>query len=409
MSRLKSILFFYIGLNSTLNIFRDSIGSIYILYVLSMGGLACCSLVQLFFLEKKIGEWPFYLKIFSIIISLLVSYIYGINFMMENLIGLSSIFLLAIIFIVKPQRIELEYFIKGYKYSLLIDFIYATIQLLVLLSTNMNINGYLYSFLNIDRDASWETRIAGLCWDPYLLGMFCATGFFLFKSKWVKIWILVLLFFSYSRAGQVALLGGGVYYYYPIIKKKLSIRNFAFFLLCLSVLLLFLFPIIFAKLDFGRGFTKESVGWRRVEHYTYFPKIWSNDKSIMQPLFGGAPYYSGARFYYSEVDSMCKRTISRYDWMIESDIAGILWSRGILGFFVHLFIYMYTIVKSRYRLLSTLAVVIFFGGIGYNYDLAIFTNMIVLFVMNYDHVCASDKRNAIKLNERNNIILNIEE
>ena len=302
--------------------------------------------------------------------------------MIENIVALVSVFLIAFIFSKKPNDSDLKAFFAGYKISLIIDFLYATVQLIILLITKQNINNYLYIFLGMNRDADWETRIAGLCWDPYLLGMFCATGFFLFKSKIVKIWLCILLFFSFSRAGEVALASACLYYYFPTIRKNLNMKNIAVFLGASTVFLIFLLPIVLDKLDFSRGFSKSSSGWRRVEHYICIPDIWDDDNNILRPLFGGAPFYNGARFYFSNVDTMCKRTIRKYDWVIESDIAGIIWGRGIVGLLIHLFINISIAYKSKNRLLATLAVAVFAGGIGYDYDFAIFANMITCFAMN---------------------------
>lgn len=385
MNKLKNYLFWYIGFNTTFFIFRDAFKIVKILYVASIVLLAFFSVFSIFNKLNKLGNQWVIFKLLIFIIALVLSNCYGKEFFTKNLIGSTSIILISAIFMKKLEYEEVDYFIKGYKLSILIDFIYAGVQLIIILVYKININNYLLYYIGSRDEISDRitNRIAGLCWDPYLLGMFCATGFFLFKNKLLRIYIVILLYFTFSRTGQVSFFVAFIYYYFPYIKKRLNYKN-----VCLLFALLLFIPIIMPtilkKLDFNRGMNRQSAGWRRVEYFQKIPDILALDNNIIISLFGCAPYYSGARFYYSKLDTVTNRMEHTPYWGIECDYSSIILGRGIIGFLVYCIMYLTIIFSCRKRVVKTLALCFFVGGLGYSYDLAIFSNFIVFFTLNWN-------------------------
>jgi len=378
MNKLINFSFFFIGLNSCFFIFREVFFPLKIVYTACLFFLA----IRILFIpwNKSFYSKNILLGKFAIyFISLVVSISYSASFFFNNLSTSYSILFLACIFLFKTNNNEFKYFFYGYKISLIINFIYAGFELLFLLSYNISITSILIGLLGFhDRqDVSIYGRIAGLMWDPYLLGIFCATGFFLFKSNALRLYILVLLYYSGSRSGQIGLLAGLVYYYSINFKYKSKLVKS-------SCIVIGVFLIASQFIDFKRGFGGTSKdGDRRLEYVTYIPQIWDTDETFINTIIGGAPMYSGGRFWYSNLNSATNRTIKRDDWIIESDWSGILLGRGIIGFLYYLLIYIMIIANQKDRNIKAICLCIFFAGIGYNYDLAIFINFILYFASSY--------------------------
>jgi hypothetical protein len=306
-----------------------------------------------------------------------------------------SIYLLAIAFLKKTNSIEFDSFLWGYKISLIINFIYVGFELVFLFVYKISINNMLFAYLNITKvrtvnvDILKNARVSGLVWDPYLLGIFCATSFFLFKSKLARLYILVALYFSGSRSGQVGFFFAFLYYYGRFFMTN---RKIVFVFLTVIVMTAGM-PIILKQLNFMRGFEGNSHGGqRRIEYVTFIPKIWANDDTILNLLVGGAPASSGARFFYSPIDSVTKSTILTNNWSIESDWSGVLLGRGVLGFIYYLFIYLLIMLRQKNRTLKAMALAILFAGIGYNYDLAIFINCILFFAASFNVTALNERK-----------------
>jgi hypothetical protein len=137
-------------------------------------------------------------------------------------------------------------------------------------------------------------------------------------------------------------------------------------------------------IDFGRGFYGTSKqGNRRIEYVTFIPKIWEVDNTPLNIFLGGAPFYSGARFYFSRLKSDTKDTSTTEKWAIESDWSGIVLGRGVISFIYYLYIFLMIMLNQKNRKLKAISLSILFAGIGYNYDLAIFINYILFFASSF--------------------------
>lgn len=381
MDRCRNYLFCFIGFNSALSLFRDFFPIIKLLYTLAMFLLAFFSIIALVN-KEKVGSLWFGAKVFIYLFAVILSMRYGDEFFIKEVSGSMSLLLIFLIFLRKPTSLDFKYFIDGFKISLIIDYFYALVQLIILLVFKININNYLLFYVaSLSMDYNLGTRVSGLCWDPYILGMFCAIGFFIFNNKKLRLLILTLLYFTFSRSGQVAFIAGFAVYFYSKYKKKINNKNIV--ILCSIFLILpFFIPKVIELLDFNRGFNKNSVGWRRIEYIICIPEIWMKDNNPLYILFGCAPYYSGARFFYSGLDCMTNRCEFSPYWLIETDFTAIILGRGIVGFLFHLLFYINILLKQKNLLFKIICTCIFVGGIGYNYDMAIYINFFICFILN---------------------------
>jgi hypothetical protein len=380
MDRLKHIkkkdwFFFYIGLNAGFFIFREAFFVIKVTYIACNVFVALRALYLLLIDKEKYSNNVLLGKYLFFVFSLLLAATYSTDFFMQNLVGSVSIFLMAITFLKKTNVIEACSFFLGYKISLIVNFIYAGLELILLLFFKISLNQMLLPLLGFSdkQDVSLYGRISGLLWDPYLLGIFCATAFFLFKNNYIKIYLLILLYYSGSRSGQVGLLIAIIYYY---SKFFFSYRRVVLIFFAATILA-FLTPRF---IDFNRGFHGTSkLGSRRIEYVTFIPKIWQVDSTPLNIFLGGAPWYSGARFYFSRLKSYTNNTSTNERWVIESDWSGAILGRGIVGFLCYFYVFLMIVLNQKNRKLKAISLTMFFAGIGYNYELAIFINYILFF------------------------------
>lgn len=385
--------FSYVGLMSGLFIFRNIFKPLGILYNLSIVFLAIRSFWLCLKARKTLTIWPFRFKLLALCLSLIFSLCFSTEFFARNLVALTSQFLMCFIFLKIPEKYEIQAFIKGFKIALAINYIFAVIQFAIIKMYGINIFYYLGFYLGLYDSvnlAEVETaRITGLIWDPYVLGMFCAIGFFLFKKIWIKFLAVFLLYFSYSRAGEVGFAAAFCYWILPKLKRIFKKDYFALpFALLLCVPFFSFLPKALDAMDFNRGFSRDSQGWRRVEYITKVPEVWAEDNNPFLAFFGGAPFYSGARYLFSSVDSMIKDDVIRkaggdeeklFYWTVETDWFAILIGRGIFGLFAYLALFICIFKMKIARINKTIAMAVFIAGVGYYYDSAIFSSFMVYF------------------------------
>ena len=387
---IASLAFWGVGLLSGLFVFRLIFPIFSLIYNAAIFYLALRSLFLLLRPNIPKTPWSFQIKFFSLALSLVFSLVFGIDFFYKNFVALTSQFLMILIFLKKPTDEEAISYIGGFKISLMINYLFGVVQLLFILIKGINIfypiGLYfgLYESVSASQEAS--TRVTGLVWDPYVIGMYCTLGFFLFKSRIVKALTVVLLYFSFSRAGEVGFICATLYYFFPVVKKWMKKDHFAMPLFCLCfVVFLSFIPNFINMLDFDRGFSRKSQGWRRVEYITKIPEIWKEDGNPFLAIFGGAPAYTGARHVLTSVNSMAKKDSLRLGkeksiyWTVETDWFGILIGRGIFGFIVYLSLYLYIVFSKVNRKNKAIAIAVLVAGVGYYYDTAIFSMFTIYF------------------------------
>lgn len=382
-----TILYWFLGFNTAFHIFREAFPLLNYLYIATLVVLAARS-VLIATISKKTNSIVL-LRLIVLIISIGCSSIYSISWMKTTFIQCVSVILICLVCIKSPYESEWNSFVNGYKVSILIDFVYAIIQA-AFHFVGVEINQYLFQLFDISRSAQLNediaryginalTRVTGLIWDPYVLGMYCATGFFLFKNKYIRLVALMLLAFSQSRSGLVGAMAGLIYFYWPKIKRQ---NTFIAFII-ISIIGAIVIPEMF---DISRGFNPNSLGWRRVEYITLLPQVFMSKSPFLLTLFGGSPGFTGARFYFSKISSMVNLTTNYAEWSIESDWLGVLYGQGIVGLFSYILTFYYLLKNQVDRKYKSLILVILFGGMGYFYYTAIFANMLIYLPLSFTSV-----------------------
>lgn len=381
-----SCLYWFIGINTFLQVFRAAYKSIMILYAISLTILAvysmCCFGYQV---EKRIRLWVL-VKFLSYILAIIVAFTISVEFGYKNIVACYSIILVLIIIIKKPLDYECKAFIKGLKISIIINLLYSFLDFLCRFLFDFNLTTLLLRMVGMnDRadiyDSNIGNRITGLTWDPFVLGGCCAFGFYLFKSKYLRGAIIFILLCSGSRSGILGFVLGLIIEY----RKQIFKKSKALIIIFVVFVILFLnYNII---LDFAlRGFDKSSFGYMRVEYITLIPSV-IRESSILQILFGGAPAYSGGRIVLTGISSMINETYQTLYWTIESDWGNAFYGRGVFGFISYIIIYLGLIKKQSNKRFRALFLTILFAGIGYYYDTSIYVNLILHFLSEFQDDC----------------------
>ena len=210
-----------------------------------------------------------------------------------------------------------------------------------------------------------------------MLGGCCAVSFFLFKNKYFKLYILLILISSQSRAGTVGIIAALVIGYW-----KEFFRNKKVFTMFTGAFFLFLLYIDKFLVYFLRGFSTSSVGYVRIEYIILVPAVFFAG-NFLQALFGGAPGHSGGRIVFSHVPSMINWLYDSPYWTIESDWANTIYGRGVFGVFSYCYMYTKIIWKQKNKTLKLMYIAILFSGLGYYYDTAIYVNLLIYFTYYY--------------------------
>lgn len=361
------VIYWLIGLNAAFALFREAFPILNYFYAFCM--VWVCGRTAVKILRGKYGLHVFYLKFCVLLMSVLGSMLFFSDVFTNTIGAVFSMFMIYFVKLGKPLKREWEAFLSGYRLSIGIDFVYAGIQWLFMLR-GIQINNDLYMALGLSEHVQqfFSGRVTGLIWDPYVIGMFCATGFFLFQNKWWKSYIVILLILSQSRAGLAAFAAACMYYYYPVLRK----RKYFIAALVAAVLCITAVPQV---VDITRGFSKDSYGYVRIEYFTLMGKIMTAEKEPFLFLFGGTPVSSLYRFMKAGLSVIVPKIIS-YS-MMESDWCGIVYGQGIAGIAAYLYVFVCVFKKQGNRIYKALAVAVLFGGLGYDYDRAVFANMLV--------------------------------
>ena len=367
-------LYWYVGINSVMHIFRSSIRILNYAYALALLLIVIRVFIHLWN-GAKASFSIFYIKLLCFLISIGMSFAVSIEFLSRTLAAALPVILLYMAKLKQPIEGEYNSFILGLKQAILIDLIYAVFQGIGMLK-GIDINHILFTVLNMSEDLIAQSdlafryhRLTGMIWDPFGIGRFSGIGFYLFHHKGLKILSLFILLFSSSRTSLLGLAVSGVYYYYPMFKKR------KYFLFVVTVLLtaIILVPNI---VNLTRGFSKDSEGYKRIEYITLMPKVIAHEENVFYTLFGGTPVFTGARFYFSGIESMVNNTMRNPYWNIESDWFGIVYGQGLVGMAIYFATYLYILHKQKNRLYKAVVIAILFAGVGYFYDSAIYTNLL---------------------------------
>ncbi len=378
--------FWYIGFASILYIFRYSIKVFMLMYTAALLFLLTRALIKIIRTEMDFYLWT-WAKLFSYIQSIILSFSYAIEFGLANLKACMSILITLVIMLSKPEKEHFHCFYLGLKISVLINLIYSGIELFIIKMFDFNFTSILLYKLQLrsfpEEYANYiGNRISGLGWDPFVLGMCCVLGYIFFQNKLFSIYITIILIASGSRAGMLGALVALPVLYSDFLFKK----GYIIFFSIIAGLLILINWQEFVSL-MTRGFSKDSLGYVRIEYITLVPEIAINKTSLLFSAFGGAPGYSGAKFIYSDIDSMVSTVMAgnKY-WMIESDWMSALYGRGIFGILSYFYMYLSISLHQKNKAWKALYLAVFFAGIGYYYDTAIYINLLIYFTMHFQEL-----------------------
>lgn len=387
--KLYKLAYWFLAFNSPFHVFRDAFKVLEYLYGLCLVFILLRTIVKLSF--SQYSNHIFLIRFIVLICSIFTSVFLPYDRFSWTLRNVHILVVIYFIRIGKPTEEEFNSFINGYKAAILIDFIWAGIQGIELFR-GVYINDWLYNIIGLSDMVGYSIntgmRITGLIWDPYVIGMYCATGFFLFRNKLLKGYIFLLLIGSQSRAGLVAFGVAAIYYFYPFIKKRKYTLWFLFSVAFVSM-------IVVNKVDLNRGFGEIGTGYVRIEFFKLLPSIMINSSNILLFLFGGSPAATEARFRESGL-SIIRLPMFTTD-NIESDWAGLTYGQGILGILSYFMMYYYVIKNHKNRILKAICIAILFGGLGYSYDNTIFASFLV-YLSSYD-IC--NKNSVLESNQLN--------
>lgn len=302
---------------------------------------------------------------------------------------------LFILFFLKINPSYFKSYINGLKIGIIINFIWAILEFLLWQINGFMLNDFVFrEKLGIDVNHTWINyrdfhgnlflRSCGISWDPAILGFYCVLGFFIFKNKKIKLLSTLILFLGDSRSGMLALLcttlGIKIYYY---IREYMKERNINSILKIgtISILGVFLLGsfLYFKVSDVSKGGNK-----LRASYYKMAVLSTVERGKLGLFLFGGSSHYTGNIF--SKNNNLKQELGIKHskNWKIESDWAGILAGRGWIGFIMYVFLYIFTFLRLKLRELKSIILSIFFLGIGYIYEDSFITNIIYIYISEFE-------------------------
>lgn len=371
--KIASFLYWFIGLNTAFHLFRNQYKIFMFLYI----GAILCLLIRntyLMILTRKYAFGPVWIKLVAYLLSSMCAVFYGMDFFRNNLRSSMQVLLILICLLKRPTKEEFDSFMNGFKISVSVDIAFGVVEFLIYLIRRVNINAYLFAITGytdgVRPDYLHLWRISGFDWDPFIMGMFCLIMFFISEKGWKKFICLVILIASGSRAAIVGFAGAIFFVYRDIFKK----RKYSIAIMISLVAAAIILPDIMTR---GQEWNIHSSGYKRVEFITMLPEVVSS-KNIIQQMFGGTSGYSGASFYYSGINCLTNSIQSDPLWAVENDWQGIIYGNGWFGLFAYLyFVYRY-IKKQKNKNMKAIMIGVFFAGVGYFYDRAIYVNMILI-------------------------------
>ena len=345
-------------------------------------------------------------------ILILISIFFGLKYndlFYTNLKSFETIRVIIFIYMaifLKIKNNYIEEFLRGIKYTIFLNLVWATFELILWNLNGFALNDYIFRIvLKIETTHTWlnirngNIRVCGFSWDPLNLGILSSMGYFLYKNKYMKSYSLVILYFTGSRAGQLGLILTILCNY--ILKNKFKLEEIIKKYLIILMLCIFGIWIYTNKIQ-----NISATGdLRRKAYYLSAVKSTLINNELGSFLFGGSPFYSGNILASNEIlvkETYLNERMTTSNWKIESDWAHILTGRGWIGLISYfgLFIFSYFKIKEYNLQMSQMILLYFFAGIGYYYENSIFINILLIYV-NQNYKFKLNKREVRY--ERNNI------
>ena len=403
------------------------LGSFLTLFCLKIRGVSIALfpyfLIIILGIFKIIGNFKIYefskLLLFyyiNIIFFIFVGVYYGMDNFKDNLFTIETFKILSFLFLlvfIKIKKIEIIKFYKGLKIGVFINLVWATLELILWNLGKIRLNEIIFekilgynvghTWLNTKFVFNYEMiRVCGFAWDPSFLGVLSVLGVFIFKNKYLKLYSLFILFNTYSRSGQVALIFTFLSVNFITKLKKINYKK----IIQLIIVIILGISIV----NYFIGTTKNShIGDKRRLQY-YFSAIESTyiNKNIFLFLWGGSPFKTGNPLYLNK--SLQEKTLLSKNmtvgWRIESDWAGILTGRGWLNFLLYLYIHIYVLFVCKNKDLKNITMIFLFAGIGYTYENSIVINLFLIYFYNNFKRRQNNERNNISRRKWNKALSN---
>ncbi len=383
------ILFYILGLTSTMMILKLQIGSFDLtLFNLILYIIAMFPLLQI--LKSKKLIIPRSNMYFYFLLILLGSTLVNALFYKEAVwfrICIKNIFsfiLPQILFLLGMRRLPEEHirqFMAGFRLSVILQLLYGLLQYLFYEFTGRNVNSLLFGYLKESFYTSTNRRggtiaVSGLGYHPTYFAITMVMGFIIFDNIFIQLLCVFLVILSSSKTGLitlgVAFFAKGIYRVWAEKKenRKLWINKTASRMvmgITVSIILIgsyrnipILKELFTNTVSLIINYSKDGSGSTHAGYYRnaghYLEKL-----GFLKGIFGGGSGTSGYVLKYFGRDTGAA-------WSIESDILDILFNSGFTGFILYYAWNLMNIWKKRFDKKNfTIWVSLFIAGIFYNF------------------------------------------
>lgn len=415
--KIEKILFFLLGLFTSMALIQIQLGSFsvtyfnFIMYLIVIFEL----LFKHTFSIKDKKDYIFILYFFCFVISVIINFSNLPN--VWGLFNVNSLFNTAIlgyliVFIKKDTLKRMKSsFILGLRLNAWIQLIWGILQYLLYTFTGQSLNQLVFSKslpLTLGNTANLSMfRLSGLNWEPAYFGFSLIIGYLLVNKWWKKALFILVILLSTSITSLLSLLAviiaGFIYdnfFKAKRIKRNLNVSEILIGILALSLFIIFIATnwdsvcrvINYTFLRFQNLDSDASS----ITHTLYYQKLGDilfNKFNLFELFFGNSVSGYAYTLYYGLYSNLISTP-----WVVENGLVNLLVGKGIIGTFL---VYDWFLLcakdakKENNRIAFCLIIGVIVGSITYSY----FVNwiwIVVLFISlnSYedDESCNSNNR-----------------
>lgn len=321
---------------------------------------------------------------------------------------------IIILFSNKQLLVIKKHFFRGLYYGTLCQLCWGIMQAICWYGFRVNLNKIIFGdILQVGGSSgiSWDgnilgdtiMRFTGLSWEPANFALVMLVGIILSKKTTVKILFALMIIFSYSKTGFLALMILAIFLVIEKLKECICNKRFfltytflykAFFLFLILVLLIvveldkftYLFSVINEGLDnlYIAIMTEESMSGNIHKKYYLALLDVLSESHFEQILFGYGTFSAG---YPYAMFNIIPYGVDGA-WNPETDFVTLLVGNGIIGAICYYYMIVSNIFYSKKKESIFLMIVILTCGITYLYVRGTWSLLIILFtaieVMEHD-------------------------
>lgn len=368
-------------------------------------------------------------SLIKFMLAIIVSALIGLLYIDNSIKGQSSALLniiIQILFVYFPlilfvnnsgNTITIKKFLDFFVIILRIHAIIIFAQFIIYILTDINIIRIFFENIlqGIDIQDKWNAfvfgnekliRASGLNYEPAFTSYLMICGFIFDKKNSFRYFYMLATILSQSRTGVVTLFAIAAWDYLYFNKKKISMKKIIFFLFCMGMIIIFITydskVMIYANAIFLRiidallGDSNEVSANIHTGYILYGVKLFVNNSSIMQLIFGYGPRISGLFFakhvYEDNINMLMPYNRLFMPWSIECDYIDLLYGSGILGltFYIILLIKLY---KENSILLKEYSLAMLIYGFMYNCSLTTINVLVLILLTTKDMKVIWEKLN----------------